>query len=73
MEGERKTAMKAGQVCRDVRVQILSWFQTFLLFTNPHFQTFNALKSTSFQAYQIIPDFFSQTLPGYGTTSIVKV
>ena len=39
---------------RDVRVQILIWFQT-LLFTKPHFQTFNALKSTSFQ---IISDFF---------------
>ena len=33
-------------------------FQTFLLFTKPHFQTFNALKSTSFQAFQIISDFF---------------
>ena len=29
---------------------------------NHHFQTFNALKSTSFQAFQIISDFFSQTL-----------
>ena len=47
---------------RDVRVQILTWFQTFLLFTKPHFQTFNALKSTSFQAFQIISDFFSQML-----------
>ena len=45
---------------RDVRVQILIWFQTFLLFTKPHFQTFNALKSTYmyFQAFQIISDFF---------------
>ena len=25
---------------RDVRVQILIWMQTFLLFTKPHFQTF---------------------------------
>ena len=43
-------------ICRDVRVQILIWFQTFLLFTKPHFQTFNALKSTSFQAFQIITE-----------------
>ena len=47
---------------RDVRVEILIWFQTYLLFTKPHFQTFNALKSTTFQAFQIISDFFSQTL-----------
>ena len=51
------------QIFRDVRVQILIWFQTFLLFTiEPHFQTFNALKITSFQAFQIISNFFSQTL-----------
>ena len=53
-------------VIRDVRVQILIWFQTFLLFTKPHFQTFNTvwmhLKSTSFQAFQIISDFLSQML-----------
>ena len=42
-----------------MRVHILIWFQNCLLFTKPHFQTFNALKSTSFQ---IILDFFSQTL-----------
>ena len=30
--------------CRDVRVQILIWFKTFLLFTKPHFQTFNAVR-----------------------------
>ena len=42
---------------RDVRVQILIWFQTFLLFTKLHFQTSNALKSTS-QAFQIISYFF---------------
>ena len=30
----------------------------FLLFTKPHFQTLNALNSTSFQAFQIISDFF---------------
>ena len=47
---------------RDVRVQIFIWFQTFLLFTKPLFQTFNALKSTSIQAFQNISDFFSQTL-----------
>ena len=29
-----------------------------MLFTKPHFQTFNALKSTSFQAFQIISVFF---------------
>ena len=45
---------------RDVKVQILIWFQTFLLFTKPHYQTFNALKSTSFQAFQTFSDFFSQ-------------
>ena len=45
-----------------MRVQILISFQTFLLFTTPHFQTFDALKSTSFQAFQIISDFFSQML-----------
>ena len=28
---------------RDVRVQMLTWFQTFLLFTKPHFQTLNAV------------------------------
>ena len=44
-------------ICRDVRVQILIWFQTFLLFTKSKFQTFNALKSTSFlQAFQINSD-----------------
>ena len=32
----------------------------FLLFTKPHFQTFNALRSTSLQALQIISDFSSQ-------------
>ena len=45
-------------IYRDVRVQILIWFQTFLLFAKPHFQTFDALKSTSSQAFQIISDFF---------------
>ena len=34
----------------------------FLIFTKPHFQTFNALKSTSFQSFQIISDFFSLIL-----------
>ena len=29
----------------------------FWLFTNPHFQTFNALKSTHFEAFQIIQTF----------------
>ena len=45
--------------------QILIWFQTILLITKPHFQTWcslNRLKSTSFQAFQIILDFFSQML-----------
>ena len=41
-----------------MRVQSFLWFQTFLLFTKPHFQTFNALKSTSFQVFQIISHFF---------------
>ena len=41
----------------DVRVQILIWFQTFLLFKKPNFQTFIALKITSLQAFQIISDF----------------
>ena len=30
----------------------------FLLFTKSHFQTFNALKSTSFRTFQIISNFF---------------
>ena len=46
----------------DWRVKILIWFKTVLLFTKSHFQTFNALKSTSFQAFQTFSDFFSQTL-----------
>ena len=39
------------------RFRFVIWFQTFLLFTKPHFQTFNALKSTSFQAFQTFSDF----------------
>ena len=34
----------------------------FFSLHKPHFQTFNALNSTSFQAFQIISNFFSQTL-----------
>ena len=34
----------------------------FLLFRKPHVQTFYALKSSSFQAFQIVSDFFSQML-----------
>ena len=34
----------------------------FLILAKLHFQTFITLKSTSFQAFQIISDFFSQTL-----------
>ena len=41
---------------RDVRV--LFFFLSFSLFTKPHFQTFNALQSTSFQLFQITSDFF---------------
>ena len=51
-----------NKINRDVRVQISVWFQTLLLFRKPNFQTFNALKSTCFQAFQIISDFFSQML-----------
>ena len=54
---------------RDATVQILILVQTLLLFTKPHFQTFNALKSTSFQAFQIISDAFSQTLSLYPWSS----
>ena len=57
-----EVALNKGDICRDVRVLILIWFQTFLLFTKPHFQTFNALKSTSFQAFQIIADFLTDAL-----------
>ena len=53
-----------GGIHRDVRLQILIWFQTFLLFTKCHFQTFNALKSTSFQAFQIISEDFRLFLTG---------
>ena len=48
--------------CWDVRVQILIRFQTFLLFTKPYFQTFNAvgmLLKAYVQAFQIILDVFS--------------
>ena len=39
-------------IVRDVRFQILIWFQTFfLLFTKPHFQTYNALKKHIFSDY----------------------
>ena len=52
---------------RDVRVRILIWFQTFFLFTKPHFQTFNAVwmhwkAHVSFQAFQIISDFLTDAL-----------
>ena len=43
---------------RDMRVQILIWFHTFLRFAKPCCLNSNALKSTSFQAFQIISDFF---------------
>ena len=53
-------------ICRDGKVQILIWFQTFLALHNTLFSDFscslNALKSTSFEAFQIISDFFSQML-----------
>ena len=38
------------QGCESSDFNLISDF--FLLFTKPHFQTFNALKSTSFQAFQ---------------------
>ena len=41
-----------------VRVQILIWFQSFVLFTKPHFQTFNALKKHIFSG---ISEFLFQT------------
>ena len=49
----------------------------FLPFTVPHFQTFNALKSTSFQVFQIIKDFFrlflTDTLtPLYIISGVIK-
>ena len=63
---------QSNESIRDGRVQILIWFPTFLLFTKAHFQTLNALKSTSFQAFQIISDIFSDALtPGlYSGTSL---
>ena len=50
-----------------MRVQILIVISDFfLLFTKPHFQTFNALKkhifSGHFRLFQTFSDFFSQTL-----------
>ena len=46
-----------------MRVQILIWFQTFLLFKKSHDQTINELlKDISFQAFQIISDFFRHCL-----------
>ena len=51
---------------RDVRVQILIWFQTLLLFTEFHFRTFDVLENTTFQVFQVVSDFsdgsFSHTL-----------
>ena len=51
---------------RDVRVQILIWFQTFLLFTKPHFQTFNAVwmhwKAHLYRYFRLFQTFFSQML-----------
>ena len=46
-----------SQACESSDFTLISDF--FLLFTKPHFQTFNALKSTSFQAFQT---FSSQML-----------
>ena len=43
---------------RDVRVQILNLISDLFVHQKPHFQTFNALKSTSFQPFQIISDLF---------------
>ena len=46
--------------CRDVRVQILIWYQTFLLFTKPHFQTFSALlhwKAHLFRHFRLFQTF----------------
>ena len=40
-----KCSLEELVTVRDVRVQILIWFQPFLLFTEPNFQT---LKGTSF-------------------------
>ena len=48
------------KVWRDVRVQILIWFQTFLLFTKPHFQTFDnqQFKCNENHIFSGISDYF---------------
>ena len=46
-------------------------FRLFLLFTKPHFQTLNALKSTSFQAFQIILYFFRLLLTDAFTPLVI--
>ena len=52
-------------IIKDVRVQILIWFQTFLLFTKPHFHTFNAVwmhwKAHLFRHFWLF-QIFSQVL-----------
>ena len=44
--------------CQGCDSSDLNLISDFLLFTKPHLETFNALKSTSFQAFQISSDFF---------------
>ena len=41
-------------VYRDVKDPVLTWVQTFFMLHKPPFQTLNALKSNSFQAFQIV-------------------
>ena len=48
-------------VSRDVRVQILIWFQTFFALHKPHFQTFNAVwmhwKAHVFRYFRLFQTF----------------
>ena len=50
---------------RDVRVQILIWFQTLLPITKPHFQTFNELKSFFFRClyFRLFPPHICSHTP----------
>ena len=66
ISGEKKKCKELGpanlcciQGCESSDFNLISDF--FALHKTP-FQTFNALKSTSFQAFQIISDFFARML-----------
>ena len=44
-------------IARDVRVQVLIWFQTFLLFTNPHFRFLCIEKVHLFRHFRLFQTF----------------